>query len=59
KDMHKARRQIFAALQSYFALPRRERAGATWVVDILETEMRRIQLEDHDIAALFGMPFWV
>ncbi|KAL9037718.1 MAG: hypothetical protein Q9180_003565 [Flavoplaca navasiana] len=59
KDMHKARQQIFAALQSYFALPRRERAGATWVVDILETEMRRIQVEDHDIAALFGMPFWM
>ncbi|KAL9032977.1 MAG: hypothetical protein Q9180_006194 [Flavoplaca navasiana] len=59
KDMNKAKQQIFAALQSYFALPRRERAGATWVVDVLETEMRRIKLEDHDIAALFGMPFWV
>ncbi|KAL8980434.1 MAG: hypothetical protein Q9205_004475 [Flavoplaca limonia] len=59
KDMHKARQQIFTALQSYFALPRRERAGTTWAVDVLETEMRRIQIEDHDIAALFGMPFWV
>ncbi|KAI4218530.1 MAG: hypothetical protein L6R36_008905 [Xanthoria steineri] len=59
KEMHKARQEIFAALQSYFALPRDGRTGATWVVDILETEMRRIGLEEHDIAALFGMPFWV
>ncbi|KAL8939674.1 MAG: hypothetical protein Q9211_002625 [Gyalolechia sp. 1 TL-2023] len=59
KDMHNARQQIFAAFRSYFALPPGERTGATWVVDTLETEMRRIGLEEHDIASLFGMPLWV
>ncbi|KAL8720936.1 MAG: hypothetical protein Q9181_007815 [Wetmoreana brouardii] len=59
KDMHKAREQIFAALQSYFVLPRDARTGATWVVHVLEDEMRKIGLEEYDIAALFGMPFGV
>ncbi|KAL8726423.1 MAG: hypothetical protein Q9181_006052 [Wetmoreana brouardii] len=57
KDMHKAREQIFAALQSYFALPREARTGATWVVHVLEDEMRKIGLEEINGNA-YKLCFW-
>ena len=59
KEMHAAREKILAAFEEYFALSKDERTGETWLVRTLEAEMRKIELEEHDIAALFGMPFWV
>lgn len=59
KDMFVARDNIIATLERYFALPEIERADAAWVVHNLEKEMRHIQLEEKDIAALFTMPLWV
>ena len=59
KEMHAAREKILATFKRYFALPKEARTGDTWLVGTLETEMRKIELEEHDIAALFRMPFWV
>jgi hypothetical protein len=59
KDMFFARDKIIATFKQYFALPGKERADATWLVHTLEKEMRRIQLREKDMAALFAMPFWV
>jgi hypothetical protein len=59
KEMFVARDKITATMEQYFALPEKERADATWLVHTLEKEMRNIQLEGKDIAALFAMPFWV
>lgn len=59
KEVHVAKDKILATFEKYFALPRDQRAGETWLVQTLETEMRKIEVSEHDIAALFAMPFWV
>ncbi len=59
KEVHVAKDKIVVTFVDYFATPRDQRAGETWLVRTLETEMRKIEVSDHDIAALFGMPFWV
>ncbi len=59
REMHTAKDKIRATFEKYFALSKDARTGETWLVGILEIEMRKIGLEEHDIAALFGMPFWV
>jgi hypothetical protein len=59
KDMFSARDKIVATFEQYFALPEMERADATWLVHTLAREMKHLQLEQKDMAALFAMPFWV
>ena len=59
EEMHTAREKIVDTFGRYFALPAEQRSGGAWLVGSLETEMRKIEVPEHDIAALFGMPFWV
>lgn len=59
KEVYVAKDKILATFEAYFAIPRDQRAGETWLVRTLETEMRKIEVPDHDITALFAMPFWV
>lgn len=59
EEMHTARETILATFQKYFALPPHERGGESWLVRTIETEMRKIEVPESDIAALFAMPFWV
>ncbi len=59
KEMHSGKDKIIATFQQYFALPKKDRADATWIVHTLEREMRHLGLEEKDISSLFVMPFWV
>lgn len=59
EEMHTARENILATFRKYFALPPNERTGESWLVRTIETEMRKIEVPESDIAALFAMPFWV
>lgn len=59
EEVYAGKDKIVATFAKYFALPTSERKGQSWVVRTLETEMRKIEVEERDIAALFVMPFWV
>lgn len=58
-ELCKARAQVISGLKQYFQLPREERTDAIWFVRTLETEIRKLDLPDNDIAALYVMPLWV
>ena len=57
KDMRAAKNVIITALETYFKLPRLERAGASSLINSMETEMRRLAIDDRDIAAIV-MPLY-
>ncbi|KAL8720306.1 MAG: hypothetical protein Q9225_002818 [Loekoesia sp. 1 TL-2023] len=59
REVYGGKDHIVSAFRKYFALPMSERKGNSWVVQMLETEMRSIDVEEKDMAALFVMPFWV
>ena len=59
KELYSARDAIIKALTAYFKLPRSERSGAAVLVDSLEAEMRNLDIEDKDIAALIMPVYWV
>lgn len=59
QEVYDGKDHIISAFKKYFALPAGEREGRSWVVQMLETEMRGIGVREQDMAALFVMPFWV
>ena len=59
KELYSARDTIIEALTAYFRLPKSERLGAAFLVDSLEAEMRNLNIEDKDIAALIMPVYWV
>ena len=59
KDMYAARDTIITALEIYFKLPKSERPGASFLINSFETEMRRLEIDDKDIAALVMPVYWV
>lgn len=58
-DMYAAKQKAQNALATYFALPKEQRPGETWMVRTLETEMRGLGIESPDIAAFLMMVYWV
>lgn len=46
KEAHAAKDKILATFEQYFGLPRDQRAGETWLVRTLETEMRKIEVSE-------------
>ncbi|KAI4207764.1 MAG: hypothetical protein LQ348_000460 [Seirophora lacunosa] len=59
QEVYDGKDHIISAFKKYFALPASEREGRSWVVQMLESEMRGIGVREQDMAALFVMPFWV
>ncbi len=59
REMYEAKQKSTDALIKYFKLPIKERPGAAWVVQNLETEMRQLGIQEPDIAAFVLMLYWV
>lgn len=59
RDMHQAKDKIIANFKRYLATPRDQRSGAAWFLQTLESEFRRLEIRDSDMAAMFVPPFWV
>lgn len=59
KEMYTAKQKIVDALQEYFRLPKEERSGESWIIDVFETEMREMGISDHQIALTLTMTLWV
>ncbi|ESZ91021.1 putative cytochrome P450 [Sclerotinia borealis F-4128] len=58
-DMKAAKATAQNALTRYFQMPKKQRPGACWLVETLETEMRAVDIEPVDIAAYLMMIYWV
>jgi Cytochrome P450 len=59
KGMMAAKDVVQKALHTYFDLPSHDRPGQSWLIRTLEDEMRGLDIESKDIAAMFNMIFWV
>ena len=55
RDMLTARDEICTALEIYFKLPVPQRPGTSWLISNLETEMRKLDIDDKDLAGLLGV----
>lgn len=58
-ELYAARDTIIEALTAYYRLPKAKRRDAAFVVNRLEDEMRLLDIEDKDIAAMTMPLFWV
>ena len=59
KSMYRCKNTIIRALVKYFQTPRERRRDAAWYVQTMETEQRRLGIDDRDIATLTVMVYWV
>ena len=59
KKMYAAKQKVFEALLQYFKLPREKRSGGAWLIETLETDMRDMGIDDHQIASTISMTLWV
>ena len=55
KKMYAARAKVIDALTSYLQLPRELRQGASWLVQSIEDEQRKLGLDERDMARLLMM----
>lgn len=58
-DVHDSKNKIWAAMTTYFKLPKESRPGMSWLIENLETEMRKLNIVEKDIAAIMVPMFWV
>lgn len=59
RRMHDAKDEAIDALTRYFALSKEQRLGEAWFVSTLETEQRRLNVGNRDIATLILQVYWV
>ena len=59
KKMYAAKDRIIDALTAYFKLAKSQRKGESWLIGQLETEMRKLDIGDRDIAAIVMPLYWV
>ena len=59
KEMFGAKDKATAAFERYFSLPRRERPGAAWIIQMLEDDMRRLGMDNQQVASMIFMIYWV
>ena len=58
-EMYAAKQEATDVLLKYFMLPLEERQGAAWLISTLESEMRNLGIDEHDIASFIMMTYWV
>lgn len=58
-ELYAARDVIIDSLESYFKLPRSKRPGMSYLITQFEDEMKRLDIEERDIAALVMPVYWV
>ena len=56
--MIEAKSKVIAGLERYFTLPADERAGAAWFTPAMETEMRNLGFNTHDVAVMMMTIYW-
>jgi hypothetical protein len=59
RELYAARDKIHTALVTYLKLPKEKRPDAAWLIHGFETEMRRLGIEEEDIAAVMVPVYWV
>lgn len=59
RDMQTAKNIVDNALLKYFQLPTQERPECSWLVQTLESDMRKMGIDNQQLASLVMMTFWV
>ncbi|ERF70298.1 hypothetical protein EPUS_06339 [Endocarpon pusillum Z07020] len=57
-QMRAAKSQCIKTMQQYLALPKHERPGAAYMVEIMETTQRALGIPEDDIAIVLFMLLW-
>lgn len=56
--MIKGKSKVISGLERYFTLPAEKRVGAAWFTPGMETEMKNLGFNTHDIAVMMMTIYW-
>ena len=59
QDMHKSKDALVSAVQRYFELPKDQRPGASWFIEMQEAEMKALGISVLDISKFIALIYWV
>lgn len=59
KDMHRATDALVDAVEKYFNLPKEDRLGANWFIEMQEAEMRALGISVRDMSKFIALIYWV
>jgi hypothetical protein len=56
--MLRARNKMIVAMEKYFARPQSERTDVAWFTPAFENEVRKLDVNNHDLAAMMMTIYW-
>ncbi|KAI9844750.1 MAG: hypothetical protein M1837_005283 [Sclerophora amabilis] len=59
KETYTAKDRITVALEKYFNLPEEEREESAWMIQALEMDMRKVGLDEQQLASMIMVLHWV